>query len=120
MINEKLIPDTGWIDLTPSTGTWSYLRYRVIGKTVYVEGYASSFKYSGSATEIVSTANAIPQQYRPSEIKYVYASCGGRRIARFYITADGRIGDDWTCDISNGNLYTTAIWHHFHTSYVID
>ena len=112
--------DTGWKNLTTSSGTWSYLRYRAIGKIVYVEGYASSLKYSGSSLTIVNTTNAIPSAYRPPNIKYVLGSVSGSRLARFWINDNGTIGLDWTINVSNGSNYTTAAWHSFNTMYMID
>ena len=112
--------DTGWVNLTSSTGTWTYLRYRVIGKMVYIEGHASSLKFSGSATTIVNSTNAIPSAYRPSNIKYAISSVGGSRIARFWVATEGTIGLDWTINVSNGSNYTTAIWQQFNIVYLID
>lgn len=113
--------DSGWNNLTSSTGTWTYLRYRVVGKTVYIEGYASSLKYSGSSTTIVTEANGIPSAYRPTNSnKYCYGHCAGGRIARFVVGTGGNIVLDWTRNLSDGGTYTTANWHSFQTSYMID
>lgn len=113
--------DTGWVNLTSSTGTWTYLRYRVIGKMIYVEGYASSLKYSGSSTTIVSSANGIPSAYRPTGANHYCLGClGGSRIARFVISTDGSIVLDWSINVNNGATYTTATWHSFSTSYLIN
>lgn len=109
--------DTGWVDLTPSTGTWSYLKCRRIGNIVYVRGYATSFSYSGTATVITT----LPTQFRPADIIYVYGFLAGRRMSRWYITDAGNLGIDWAANISDGSVYTNnATWHEFNTTYMVD
>lgn len=109
--------DTGWVNLTPSTGTWSYLKCRRIGNIVYVRGYATSFSYSGTATVLTT----LPTQFRPTDIIYVYGFLAGRRMSRWYITDAGNLGIDWAANISDGSVYTdNATWHEFNTTYMVD
>ena len=115
-----IVRDTGWVNLTYSAGTWTYLRYRVVGKMVYVEGYASALQYSGSTLTIVNTTNAIPSAYRPEYTKYFYGFIGGSRMCRMWVNTNGTIGLDWSLNISNGSNYTTSNWCAFSYSYMID
>lgn len=44
----------------------------------------------------------------------------GARIARFWIDTTGEIGVDGIRNLSDGSAYTTAAWHQFSTTYMID
>ena len=109
--------DTGWVNLTPSTGTWSFLKCRRMGSMVYVKGHATSFSYPGNGV-VVTT---LPEQFRPvGSIIYVYGFLAGRRMARWYITEAGTVGIDWSANISDGSLYSnSATWHDFSITYMV-
>ena len=92
----------------------------MVGKTVYIEGHATSLALSESATTIVNNTNAIPSAYRPSHVIFCYGHAPGARIARFWIDTTGEIDVDGTRNLSDGSAYTTAAWHQFRTSYMID
>ena len=108
--------DTGWVNLTPTKGTWEYLKYRVIGNVVYIKGYATAYTWGGSAGENFCTT--VPTQYCPSNDNInVNGNSSGRRISRIYITPTGNIGLDYICVIDNGSLVTTSTWIRFNVSY---
>ena len=114
----KPISDTGWVDITPLHGTWTYLQYRVVNDNhVYIRGYATSFAASSSTGYMVSTD--IPTEYRPTSNQYFYGHLAGSRMSRWFITSTG-LGIDWAVTISSGDKYTTATWHYFSFDYFID
>lgn len=117
---EDKISDTGWIDITPSKGTWAVLRYRVIGKTVYVEGNASSFTWTGSGGDTFAT-NFLPSQYSPPIwSRHWLTRIAGTRIGLLFITTNGNIGIDYIVNINNGSNYTSAVGIDFQISYLLD
>lgn len=111
--------DTGWQNLTPTKGTWTYLRYRVMGKMVYVEGYASSYAWSGNVSDTIVN-EGIPSEYRPASNIYDFGTVAGDRIARVYVSSLGNIGVDFDINISNGADYKTANWIQFRIIYFIN
>ena len=112
--------DTGWINITATKGTWSILRYRVIGKTVHIEGNASSFKWSGSGGDSIKDS-AIPSEYCPPNwSRHFIVRTSGSRLCNFYVTTAGNIGVDYIINVSNGSNYTTATGIDFQVSYLID
>ena len=109
--------DTGWINLTPLSGTWEYLQYRVINKNhVYVRGYASSLATPSTTGTMIATD--IPSDYLPQTNVYAYGHLGGKRMSRWFVTQTG-VGTDWAVNISNGNSYTSAVWQSFDIDYYI-
>lgn len=110
------IYDSGWINLSPTKGTWSYLRYRKIAKMVEIEGYATAYTWSGNSENFTM----MPAGLRPPNQIYVYGYLSGSRIARMYVAAGGGVGIDWAVNISNGSNYTSNSWYRFHTVYFID
>lgn len=112
--------DSGWINISATKGTWSVLRYRVIGKLVYIEGSSSSFKWSGSGGDNIK-ASAIPSEYCPPNYSRHYIiRTAGSRLCNLYVTTAGNIGVDYIINVSNGGNYTTAVAIDFQVSYLID
>jgi len=115
-INDKTGTDTGWINLTPATGTWTSLRYRRIGKLVQVEGYASSLTVSNGAAGTIAT---IPSEYRPSVTQYGTATGASGWIGRVYVVAsNGNIAID-ACKTTTG-AYKGTGYAGFNIMYFID
>jgi len=112
-INET---DTGWISIIPSTGTWTSLRYRVIGKLVQVEGYASSLSVSNGSAGVVG---AVPEEYMPSLSTYGIATGASAWIGRANInTVNGNISIDAARTVSGA--YTGSGYCGFNIMYFID
>lgn len=116
IINGVDYTDTGWVNLTPSRGTWNHLRVRRIGKVVYLDGDASSYAWSGSSENF----GKIPVGFRPSSHTYTYSFSTAHTLGRIYITTAGTLGFDWLININNGANYTTATWIRFKQSFFID
>lgn len=116
IVNGTDYTDTGWINITPTKGTWNHLRVRRIGKIVYIDGDASSYAWSGSAENF----GTIPEGFRPSSHTYTYSFSTVHTLGRIYITTAGTLGFDWVININNGANYTTATWIRFKHSYFID
>lgn len=115
--NTISVPDTGWINLTSSYGTWDYLRYRVVNSNhVYIEGYANSLTPPASGSRIVTTN--LPSDLLPLSVFHFYGTLSAGRIGRWFVGSNG-IGIDWAITISSGDRYTTATWHEFHFDYFV-
>ncbi len=56
---------TNFSDLTNAT---TYIEYRLVGKEVFVRGIIAVDTLAASSYEIVSVANALPANYRPSSL----------------------------------------------------
>lgn len=110
----ECLADTGWIDITPTKGTWNYLQYRKIGTRVTVRGYASFLAWAGSTGDAFAY---LPTEVVPPLNIYGYAEVGGARVSRFGISAAGRIYNDWTLALADGSSYTTAGWYMFRAQY---
>lgn len=118
--NEIDIYDTGWQEIVATKGTWGTLRYRVVGKEVFVEGSASSYAWSGSSGDTIKDT-AIPPEYCPTNYsKHWIIRAGGVRIALLYLTTAGKLGIDYIVNVSNGSNYTSAVALDFQVSYLID
>lgn len=116
IINGVDYTDTGWVNITPTKGTWNHLRVRRIGKIVYIDGDASSYAWSGSSENF----GTIPAGFRPSSHTYTYSFSAVHTMGRIYITTAGTLGFDWVININNGANYTTATWMRFKHSFFID
>lgn len=106
-----------WDSLTPTKGTWSFLRYRKIGKKVIVEGWASAYQWSGSLGD---TFAQLPATLRPVSNKYCYLQCRGMRTGRLYVDSNGNVGIDWIVTLKDGAAYTSATWLYFYIEYYCD
>lgn len=112
------LKDSGWVDLTPTTGTWEHFRCRKYGKKVMIQGNASSYVWSGSAGHII-TKTKIPEEFRTDAQLYFFASVSGKRIARIGVATAGNIFVDYVINISNGSDYTTSTWLNFTFEYYV-
>lgn len=108
--------DTGWIDLDPLIGTWTYLRFRKCGSKVMIQGYASNFTWDGTIGIEITT---IPEEYRPDARLYFNGNTGGYRFSRMGITTAGKIFLDWLIAISNGEQYKSSVWLSFTFEYYV-
>ena len=108
--------DTGWINLTPSMGTWSSLRYRKIGKLVQIEGYASSLKVTNG---VVGTIATIPSGYRPSSHQYGIATGVSGWTGRANVNANNGVIYMDACKVNSG-AYAGTGYAAFNIMYFID
>ena len=110
------ITDTGWVSITPATGTWTSLRYRVIGKLVQVMGYASSLTLSNGSAGVVG---AVPKKYMPSLSTYGIATGASAWIGRANInTVNGNISIDAARTVSGA--YSGSGYCGFSVMYFLD
>lgn len=115
-VNSRNGTDTGWVSITPATGTWTSLRYRVIGKLVQVMGYASSLTVSNGSAGVIG---AVPGIYKPSVIAYGVATGASAWIGRANVnTANGNITIDG-CK-ANAGAYSGSGYCGFNIMYFID
>jgi hypothetical protein len=115
-VNNKIGTDTGWVSITPATGTWVSLRYRVIGKLVQVIGYASSLTVSNGSAGVVG---AVPGIYKPSIIAYGFATGASAWIGRANVnTANGNITIDAGRTVSGA--YSGSGYCGFSVMYFLD
>lgn len=110
------VDNSGWVNLTSEKGSWSSLRYRKVGKIVTIEGYASSYTWGGS-NEIIAS---IPEEIRPTVIKYIYGFSASKTMSRLYVAPGGGLGIDWMIAITNGANYTSDTWLAFCITYMLD
>ena len=106
--------DTGWVDLTPIKGTWSYLQYRRRKNKATIRGYASSFSF-GTNVKICD----FPDEIIPPQTQYCYASLGGTRISRVFANTGGELGVNWAYNV-DGTAYTSSSWLNINFEYDID
>ena len=117
--------DTGWQDITLDSGisigtiggeAGQKPQYRKIGNHVFIRG---AFAFTKGSSGIDFTT--LPSSVRPQKQVYVVSNLGGTRIARTYITNDGRLGCDWIYNLNNTNAYTGAVaWYTVYCDYFID
>ena len=93
------------------------LRYRVIGKHVYISGGVNA-RYTGSTLNLAT----LPENARPKDgTVFSLRPCSGSRIARINVTSAGVLGLSWIKNISDASNYTTdAIWIDCNFDYWID
>lgn len=115
-VNNKIGTDTGWVSITPATGTWTSLRYRVIGKLVQVMGYASSLTLSNGSA---GTICAVPGIYKPSITAYGFATGASAWIGRANVNpVNGNIIIDAGRTVSGA--YTGTGYCGFNIMYFLD
>lgn len=115
-VNSNLGLDTGWVSITPATGTWVSLRYRVIGKLVQIMGYASSLTVSNGSAGVVG---GVPTAYMPSISVYGVATGASAWIGRANVnTVNGNISIDAARTVSGA--YTGSGYCGFNIMYFID
>lgn len=123
---------TGTVDIEPD---WTYptvpsgittedsslgggrLRYRKIGKRVYVAGGVSNVKYAGSSITLFT----LPEGYRPATSNfYSLRACSGTRVTRIYVGNSGTFNIEWIKNISDGSNHTSATWVDCNIDFWID
>ena len=110
------ITDTGWVSITPATGTWTSLRYRVIGKLVQVMGYASSLSVSNGSAGVVGT---VPSAYMPTISAYGVATGASAWTGRANVNStNGNIIIDAARTVSGA--YTGSGYCGFSVMYFLD
>lgn len=115
-VNSRNETDTGWVSITSATGTWTSLRYRVIGKLVQVMGYASNLTVSNGSAGVVG---AVPTAYMPSISVYGVATGVSAWIGRANVnTVNGNISIDAARTVSGA--YTGSGYCGFNIMYFID
>ena len=115
-VNSRNGTDTGWVSITPATGTWTSLRYRVIGKLVQVIGYASSLTLSNGSAGVIG---AVPTTYMPSVAVYGFATGASAWIGRVNVnTVNGNISIDAGRTVSGA--YTGSGYCGFSVMYFLD
>lgn len=115
-VNSNIGTDTGWVPITATSGTWTSLRYRVIGKLVQVIGYASSLSVSNGSAGVIG---AVPTAYMPSVAVYGVATGASAWIGRVNVnTVNGNISIDAGRTISGA--YTGTGYCGFNIMYFLD
>lgn len=110
--------DTGWVNITPTKGTWTYLKYRKIGETVNMRGHATAYTWAGAAGEKVAGLPTALTSKLPANI-YFWGSCGGKRIAKMGIAPNGGLFLDSITYIPDGSNVTTSYWLNFNITYML-
>lgn len=113
-INNSYLSDSGWQPLELSEGITEYdednspVRYRKIGKQVFIEGLISGLD---AANAIVAT---IPEGYRPDKKQLSVAAIGPNGIATLIVTPNGEI------EINSADTPLVSDYISLKTSYLID
>lgn len=111
--------DTGWVNLTPAKGTWSFLKYRKIGNMVNIRGHATAYTWDGSSGDDIAN---LPAAILPGESinLYFWGVCKGRQAAKLGINLAGkRIFLDSVTSLIDGSYITTSCWLNFNVTYFI-
>ena len=115
-VNNKIGTDTGWVSITATAGTWTSLRYRVIGKLVQVMGYASSLTLSNGSAGVIGS---VPTAYKPSISAYGFATGASAWIGRANVnTVNGNISIDAGRTVSGA--YSGSGYCGFSVMYFLD
>lgn len=115
------IEDTGWIDITLSSGTTTGIyggkpQYRKIGDHVFLRGGIAFTK--GSSTY---TASTLPSEIMPSNPIYRMVATGGTRIARIGISPVGALFVDWIYLLNGTSAFTGEVsWLIIDCDYFLD
>lgn len=89
---DVLLYDTGWINLTPISGTGTF-RYRSIARIVYIQTNLSGMtSVAGGASGAVLAAGVLPAAYRPTVTGiYGVANLGASAVGLMVVGTDGGI-----------------------------
>lgn len=115
------IEDTGWIDITLSSGTTTGIyggkpQYRRIGDHVFLRGGIAFTK--GSSTYTVSN---LPSGIIPVNPIYRMVATGGTRIARIGVSPVGTLFVDWIYLLNGTSAYTGEVsWLIIDCDYFLD
>lgn len=83
--------DSGWINLTPATGTGTF-QYRILNGYVNIQAGLGSISIAQGANLNHLAPGGFPAAYRPTVIKYSSSSLGGALDGLAHVDPDGSIG----------------------------
>ena len=114
--------DTGWqgltlaTDVSPADTAFAVTpQYRKIGSRVFIKGHVKCSVPSGGRLIAI-----MPEGYRYLYgTHYDFAECGGQRIGRIYVDADGNLKCEWIVNISGGT-FTSETWIQIDLDYLAD
>lgn len=115
------LEDTGWIDITLSSGTTTGIyggkpQYRKIGDHVFLRGGIAFTK--GSSTYTVSN---LPSGIIPVNPIYRMEATGGTRVARLGVSTAGTLFVDWIYLLNGTSAYTGEVsWLIIDCDYFLD
>ena len=93
--------DMGWQALTLTSGTGSLMIGRA-GAHAFIRGTVTAA--SGA------TLAQLPSGFAPGEATQRVVACGGYRVARLSVSTAGALAIDFVCNISDGAVYSSAVW----------
>lgn len=111
LINGNLWLNPTWVDVQTNSGISnpnpnSYgggkLKVTKIGNHVYLTGGVSAI--SGN------TIGTLSSSYAPGTNRYFLVACGGARICRLLIKANGEIVAEWIRNLDDGSEATANVW----------
>lgn len=122
---QNLTADTGWLNvlgtsaatanITPPTAG-SAVRYRKIGKVVYLHGSIGIQNLVGSDLDLFT----LPAGYRPPALYATISTATGNTVARVAIKDNGVVQVAWVRNVSDGAAQTGGIkWIGIDTSFPI-
>lgn len=114
---DEEVDDTGWVNITPSTGTWDYFQYRKIGNMVTIRGHASAYTWDGNGGQELGYISSETAPFLSNV--YIYPVVSGSRIAKGGINKNGKLFIDWVRTLSDGANYTTSTWMNINIIYFI-
>jgi hypothetical protein len=99
-----LVADTGWINLTPVSGTGA-CRYRVIGPNVWMQvNLTGMTSIANGANGPIVNAGAIPAAYCPGVTYYGVGNLGGQFMGLAVVNTNGSAAQ-WN---ASGGAVTTS------------
>ena len=105
------VRDDDYEDCTILAGEWDF---------AYVSRQYGQFRLFAHASSLSGTGGAklqLPAKYITGETLHFYGTLSGKHLSRWYIDENGEVGIDWCVNITNGNDYTTAVWHQIDVKY---
>lgn len=97
------ITDTGWVNLTPASGTGT-CQYRCRNGVVTVRMSLSGMTaLAPNANGSVVAAGGIPSDFRPSITKYEAGSAGGSGMSLGVLSSDGSVSQ-WNPSYNSGSI----------------
>ena len=113
------LTDTGWVNITTIYGgSWQWAQIRRMGKIVHLRAKANDRGFSHPSSYI--DVFGIDSQFVPSQQEYAYGFTTGRRLTRWVIKNDGKIGMDWAANMSDGSYYTGDAWTEIDATWFVD
>jgi hypothetical protein len=90
---EVLLYDTGWVNLTPASGTGTF-RYRCLARIVYIQANLSGItSIAAGASGLILAGGILPATYRPTATSiYGVANMGATLVGLAIVSSnDGNI-----------------------------